>query len=83
MRLLLISLALTLFAASAPAQTRPSGDVTITADYLPNRNRTSELRARVFAEQVLDPTPRLLFTLSGFAEGLLARRGVEGSADAH
>jgi hypothetical protein len=77
MRLLLISLPLVLFAATAGAQTRPTGDVTITADYLPNRNRTSELRARVFAEEVIDPTPRLLFTLSGFAEGLLARRGVE------
>jgi hypothetical protein len=63
--------------ATAAAQTRPSGDVTIAADYLPNRDRTAELRARVFAEQVLDPTPRTFFTLSGFAEGLLARRGVE------
>jgi hypothetical protein len=72
-----IALTLTFVAASAPAQTRPTGDVTITADYLPNRNRTSELRARVFAEEVVDPTPRLVFTLSGFAEGLLARRGVE------
>jgi len=61
----------------ASAQTRPTGDVTVTADYLPNRNRTSELRARVFAEEVFDPTPRWLFTLSGFAEGLLARRGVQ------
>jgi hypothetical protein len=77
MRLLLISLPLVLFAATAAAQTRPSGDVTIAADYLPNRDRTAELRARVFAEQVLDPTPRTFFTLSGFAEGLLARRGVE------
>ena len=49
----------------------------MTADYLPNRNRTVELRARVFAEEVFDPTPRWIFTLSGFAEGLLARRGVE------
>ena len=81
MRLAWIALAVTLSSATASAQTRPSGDVTITADYLPNRNGTSELRARVFAEQVLDPTPRLLFTLSGFAEGLLARRGVEGSEE--
>jgi hypothetical protein len=65
-----------LAAASAAAQTPLSGDVTIQADYLPNRQHATELRARVYAEEVLDPTPKLLFTLSGFAEGLLARRGV-------
>jgi hypothetical protein len=60
--------------ASAAAQTAPSGNVTVTSDFFPNRANTSELRARVFAEEVLDPTPHLLITLSGFAEGLLARR---------
>jgi hypothetical protein len=75
-RLLLIAVAVLRFASSAAAQTVPSGDVTVAADYLPNRNDTVELRARVFAQQVLDPTPRLLITLSGFAEGLAARRGV-------
>jgi hypothetical protein len=77
MRLAWMALTLNMFAASAPAQTRPTGDVTIMADHLPNRNRTSELRARVFAEEVIDPSPRLVFTLSGFVEGLLAGRGVE------
>lgn len=76
-RVLSIAAAVVLVAHGTSAQTLPSGDVTVTADYLPNRNDTVELRARVFAEEVLDPTPRLRLTLSGFAEGLAARRGVE------
>ena len=60
--------------ASVSAQTAPRGAVTLTSDFFPNRADTGELRARIFAEEVLDPTPRLLITLSGFAEGLLARR---------
>jgi len=63
-----------LLGVSAFAQST-SGDVSVTADYLPNRAHTGELRGRVFAETLVDPTPKLLFTLSGFAEGLLARRG--------
>jgi hypothetical protein len=69
-----------LFAGTARAQTPPSGDVTVTADTLPNRSSTAELRARIFAEEVLDPTPKLLITLSGFAEGLIARRGTSPAA---
>jgi hypothetical protein len=72
-----ILLSVALLCGGVSAQAPPTGDVTVTADHLPNRNRTTELRARVFAEQVIDPTPRLLFTVSGFAEGLLARRGLE------
>lgn len=72
----LLSTVSILFAVSAFAQST-TGDVSVTADYLPNRHHTAELRARVFAETVIDPTPKLLFTLSGFAEGLLARRGVD------
>lgn len=75
-RTLSIGTALLLLAAAARAQTPVSGDVTISADYLPNRSRTAELRTRLFAESTLDPTPGLRLTLSGFAEGLLARRGV-------
>jgi hypothetical protein len=71
---ILIVAALLLPCGVVSAQPRPSGDVTVTSDFFPNRSRTVELRARVFAEQVLDPTPGLLITLSGFAEGLLARR---------
>jgi hypothetical protein len=78
---LLIAGALLLPYANASAQTLPSGDVTVTSDVFPNRSKTAELRARVFAEEVLDPTPRLLITFSVFAEGLLARRaGLSGPA---
>jgi hypothetical protein len=63
-------------ASSVMAQTAPSGTVSITSDLFPNRGNTGELRARVFAEKVFDPHPALLVTLSGFAEGLLARRPV-------
>jgi hypothetical protein len=66
-----------LFTGGAAAQTPQSGHVTIFGDYLPDKSRTAELRARVFAEEVIDPTPRWILTLSGFAEGLLARRGIE------
>ena len=62
--------------STAIAQAPPSGDVTVTSDLFPSRGNTAELRARVFAEQVLDPTPKLLITMSGFAEGLLARRTI-------
>jgi hypothetical protein len=63
-----------LVAVNATAQTPVSGDVSVFADYFPNRTRTVESRARVFAEKVLDPAPNVLITLSGFAEGLFARR---------
>src|SRR4030095_240709 len=65
-----------LAATTAFAQTPVTGDVSVTSDFLPNRDNTAELRARVFAEGVLDPTPWLVMTLSGFAEGLVARRPV-------
>lgn len=58
------------------AQAPLSGDVTVTSALFPSRGNTAELRARVFAEEVLEPTPRLLITMSGFAEGLLARRAI-------
>ena len=58
------------------AQGPPSGDVTLTSDLFPSQGNTAGARARVFAEQVVDPTPKLLITMSGFAEGLLARRRV-------
>jgi hypothetical protein len=60
-------------AGNAAAQS-PSGDLTIQPDLFPTRDSTAEIRARLFVEQVLDPTPKLLFIFSGFAEGLVARR---------
>lgn len=61
-------------AQSLRAQPAPSGSVTVTSDFFPNRGNTGELRARLFARKVLDPAPGLLISVSGFAEGLLARR---------
>jgi hypothetical protein len=69
----LVLFALLLHAGVLRAQT-PRGDVTVMSDFLPNRNDTGELRARIAAEQVFDPSPKILIKLSGFAEGLLARR---------
>jgi hypothetical protein len=60
-------------AGHLPAQSL-TGNVSVTSDFFPNRGSTGELRARVFAEQVFDPTPRLLIVASVFADGLLARR---------
>lgn len=70
------ALLLLLLASNAAAQTRPTGYVSALVDYLPNRGDTVELRARAFAEHRIAPTDRLTLTLSGFAEGLLARRGL-------
>ena len=59
---------------SAQSVGRPSGHVSLTADYEPNRNETLELRSRLFAEEKIEVTPSLRVTASGFAEGLLASR---------
>ena len=48
-------------------------------DYFPNRQDTTELRARLFVEEKVEPSPRVVLTVSGFAEGLLSRRIVPGS----
>jgi len=60
--------------AVAAAQASSSGYVSIFGDYMPNRGDTAELRSRIFAEGVFDPTPKLLLTGSGFVEGLVAKR---------
>jgi predicted RND superfamily exporter protein len=61
-------------AAPAHAQPRPTGHVSTFVDYLPHRGDALELRARVFAEEKLQPSRRLTITASGFVEGLLANR---------
>lgn len=73
---ILIAVALLVPGRIAVAQTPPSGAVTVTADSFPNRGATGELRARILAEEVLNPTPSLLITFSGYADGLLARRAI-------
>jgi predicted RND superfamily exporter protein len=60
--------------ASAQSVGRPSGHVSLTGDYEPNRNDTVELRSRLFAEEKIEVTPSLRITASGFVEGLLASR---------
>ena len=70
-----IALALLLVcAAGAQAQPRPKGYVSLFADYFPNRQDAVELRARVFVEERIEPSKRIAIDLSGFVEGLVARR---------
>ena len=45
---------------------RPSGHVSLTADYEPNRHDTLELRSRLFAEEKIEISPSLRVTASGF-----------------
>jgi len=66
-------------AAPARAQSLPSGYVSLFADAFPNRDDTVELRSRLFVEKTLEPSPSIRLTLSGFAEGLVARRPVAGT----
>jgi hypothetical protein len=68
------ALAALLCAGVVEARQRPSGHVSAFADYFPNRDDTTELRVRLFAEEKLEPAPWIRVTLSGFAEGLLADR---------
>jgi preprotein translocase subunit SecF len=73
--------ALMLAPGNAEAQ-RPTGHLSVMADYVPNREDTAEIRARVFAEQAFDPSGAVRIRVSGFAEGLLARRPSGGTGDA-
>ena len=68
--------------AHAQTVSRPTGHVSVLADWFPNRSDTAELRGRVFAEGRVEPSEHVRLTVSGFAEGLLAKRpAVAGSAD--
>jgi hypothetical protein len=69
-----LSLALVCHAAPASAQPAPKGYVSLFGDFFPNREDTTELRARIFAEEKIEPSPAIRLTVSGFAEGLVARR---------
>ncbi len=68
-------------ATAAQAQNRPKGYLSLFTDYFPNQHDTVELRGRVFAAERLEPSKRLAIDLSGFAEGLLARRAVPGTPE--
>jgi hypothetical protein len=60
----------------ALAQSRPTGNVSAFLDFFPNREDIVELRARLFVEEKIEPSSSVRLTLSGFAEGLVARRPV-------
>jgi hypothetical protein len=76
----LVTLLLLSSAQPSVAQHLPKGYVSLFGDYFPNHADTFELRARLFAEETLDPSPRVLINASGFVEGLLARRPNTGGA---
>ena len=59
-------------AGAAYAQA-PTGYASVFLDHLPNRD-TTELRARVFAQEKVDVTEKVRIVASGFAEGLVADR---------
>ena len=61
-------------ATVASSQPRPTGHVSTLVDVLPNRSETTELRARVFAEEKLQPAAGLTITASAFVEALVGRR---------
>ncbi len=84
-RILVSAFAVLTTVQPAWGQSRPTGYISIFADHFPNRD-ASELRARVFAEEKLEPSPRLRVVASGFAEGLVADRGrrvTAGTAEPH
>jgi hypothetical protein len=64
-------------AADAQTVARPSGYVSLFTDYVPNRDDAAELRARVFAEETIEPARGVRIVASGFVEGLVARRPVQ------
>jgi hypothetical protein len=64
--------------ARVAAAQAPTGYVSVFGDYFPNRQDSAELRGRVFVDETLDPSPHVRVTVAGFAEGLLARRPVDG-----
>lgn len=80
-RVVVATLALLLCAAVAEARQWPSGHISAFADYFPSRDGTTELRVRLFAEEKLEPNPRIRVTLSGFVEGLLSRRVIGPEPD--
>ena len=80
----LVCVALAFAAVSVPAQAQvPTGSLSLFGDYFPNQQGTTELRARLFAEEKLEkeagPSRRIRLTVSVFAEGLLSRRPVPGA----
>jgi hypothetical protein len=80
-RPLVHALALLCLGAATAAAQSPTGHVSVFFDYLPNRSEAIELRSRLFLEERIEPADGVRLILSGFAEGLLARRFVLNEAD--
>ena len=66
--------------ALAVAQPWPTGSLSLSAGYLPDRADTVEGRTRLFAEEKIEVSPRLRMTASAFVEGLVGRRIRTGAA---
>jgi hypothetical protein len=62
-----------LLLVALPAHAQIHGHASMMVDALPNAD-AAEMRARLFAEQKLTPSPRLTINLGGFVEGLVAHR---------
>jgi predicted RND superfamily exporter protein len=82
MRAALMLIGVCMFGTIAHAQPAPTGYASTLVDYFPGRGDSVELRARIFAEEKLEPAPRLTITASGFAEGLIGRRPGDREASA-
>ena len=79
-RVVVVAAALAFVCPGAARAQVPTGYVSLFGDYFPNQQDTVELRARLFVEQKLEPSPRIRLTASGSVEGLVARRPVAGTA---
>ncbi|MBA3295704.1 MAG: RND family transporter, partial [Acidobacteria bacterium] len=71
-----VVLAVLAWPSTASAQTlpRPTGYVSVLGDWFPSRAEARELRSRLFVEEKVTPSPRVIVTVSGFLEGLVASR---------
>lgn len=80
---ILFALVMMVVPARPVSAQRPTGAVSLFADYFPNQNSATELRARLFVEEKVESElaqeSRLVVTASGFVEGLLSRRLTPGS----
>jgi hypothetical protein len=70
-RLLAIAVACLAATVAGVSAQAPTGNASVMFDHLPNRD-TTELRARLFAEEKVDAGQHVRLTASGFVEGLVA-----------
>ena len=77
---LTVSVLILVVAPLSAQTTSTNGNMTIAGDLFPTRDNTAEVRSRIFVEELIDPAPKLRITLSGFAEGLVAKRQMRNGA---